>query len=232
MNDVNGCCWIPAFFSLIKKYNMTFSGWFYKTFVDPLLVSVRNKIAGEILPGQAVLDVACGTGALVFQLALKNKKVVGIDLSEPLIDAAKKEKQKQRLTNVNFEVADATRLSVFKDGEFDIVTLSMALHQFNPELHAPILDEIKRVGKKLIIVDYAVPLPRNVAGISARIIEFLAGKEHYQNFRRYYGLGGLKPILRDKATEVESSQIFSSGIFTLATCNFQSTESYLYSKKT
>lgn len=207
---------------------MTFSGWFYKTFVDPLLVSVRNKIAGEILPGQAVLDVACGTGALAFQLARKSKKVVGIDLSEPMIDAAKKEKQKQRLTNADFKVADATRLSAFKDGEFDVVTLSMALHQFNPELHAPILDEIKRVGKKLIIVDYAVPLPRNVAGISARIIEFLAGKEHYQNFRRYYRLGGLKSILSDKATEIESLQIFSSGVFTLVTCNFQSTESYLY----
>jgi demethylmenaquinone methyltransferase/2-methoxy-6-polyprenyl-1,4-benzoquinol methylase len=207
---------------------MTFSGWFYKTFVDPILVSVREKIAAEILAGQTVLDVACGTGALVFQLARKSKKVVGIDLSEPMIKAAKKEERKQHPGNVSFEVADATRLSAFNDGEFDVVTLSMALHQFSPELHAPILDEIKRVGKKLIIVDYAVPLPRNVAGISARIIEFLAGKEHYQNFRRYYRLGGLRSILSDNSTEIESSLIFSSGIFTLVTCNFQSTESYLY----
>lgn len=213
------------FFSLINEFEMTFSGWFYKTFIDPLLVSGRNKIADRIEPGQKVLDVACGTGALIFQLAPKCKKAVGIDFSETMILSAQKEKKKRDLKNIEFIVADATRLSAFQDGEFDAVTLSMALHQFNPMLHTLILNEIKRVGKKLIIVDYAVPLPRNGAGISARFIEFLAGKEHHHNFKKYYKSGGLKSILGENSIDFGLSHQFSSGVFELIICNFHSTES-------
>jgi ubiquinone/menaquinone biosynthesis C-methylase UbiE len=190
-------------------------------FIDPLLASGRKNTVAEIEAGQTVLDVACGTGALVFELSQKAKKVVGVDVSEPMINSAKKEIKKRSLKNVELIVANATNLSLFTDNKFDVVTLSMALHQFDPALHTPILKEIERVGKKLIVVDYAVPLPQNVGGISARIIEFMAGTEHHRNFRKYYNQGGLNHILTENLCDIEYLEYFSSGIFQLMKCRFQ-----------
>jgi len=189
------------------------TGWFYRTFIDPLLKSGRKLIKNNINAGDMVLDVACGTGALVFDLAEKAKKVVGVDLSESMLKAARLEQKKRGVNNVEFIVADATLLSVFADNEFDIVTLSMALHQFNPELHSPILAEMKRISKKIIIVDYAVPLPKSTNGMAARIIEFLAGKEHNGNFKRFCKLGGLVPILEKNNLQIKTNKKFGSGIF-------------------
>ena len=132
------------------------TGWFFRTFIDPLLKSGRKLIKTNIVSGEKVLDVACGTGALVFDLAEKAKKVVGIDLSKSMLKAAQREQKKRRIKNIEFITADATHLSAFSDKEFDVVTLSMALHQFDNALHTPILNELKRVGKKIIIVDYSL----------------------------------------------------------------------------
>lgn len=195
------------------------SGWFYKSFIDPLLESGRKKIIAEINLGESVLDIACGTGALVFSGAQKAKYFVGIDLSETMVKSAQKEKTKRNLKNIDFKVADASQLQIFANKEFDVVTLSMALHQFDPDLHSPILNELRRVAKTIIIVDYSVPLPKNFSGFAAKIIEFIAGKEHNQNFKKYYKLGGLNTILSHNQLKSVHSEYFSSGIFQLVKCS-------------
>lgn len=64
------------------------SGLFYSTVIDPVLVSMRKKVNRQIPSGQKILDVACGTGAQVFELAPFAKEVTGIDLSESMIRKA------------------------------------------------------------------------------------------------------------------------------------------------
>ena len=193
--------------------------WFYRTFIDPLLKSGRKLVKNNIRAGETVLDVACGTGALVFDLAEKAKKVVGVDLSESMIKAAQHEQKKLSINNIEFITADATKLTVFTKKEFDVVTLSMALHQFDPELHSPILNEMKRVAKKIIIVDYAAPLPKSTNGLAAKIIEFLAGKEHNGNFKKFCKIGGLVPILKKNNLQPQTSKKFGSRIFQIIVCS-------------
>ncbi|MBT3382142.1 MAG: class I SAM-dependent methyltransferase [Prolixibacteraceae bacterium] len=195
------------------------TGWFYRTFIDPLLKSGRKLIKNNIRAGETVLDVACGTGALVFDLAEKAKKVVGVDFSESMLKAAQREQKKRGIQNIEFITADASQLTVFSDKEFDVVTLSMALHQFDPGLHSPILNEMKRVSKKIIIVDYAAPLPKSTNGRAAKFIEFLAGKEHNGNFKKFCKLGGLKPILENNDLQLQTSKRFGSGIFQITVCS-------------
>ena len=197
------------------------TGWFYRTFIDPLLKSGRKLITNNIKTGETVLDVACGTGALVFDLAEKAKKAVGIDLSESMLKAAQREQIKKEIKNIEFICADATQLTTFVDNDFDVVTLSMALHQFDPELHSPILKEMKRVAKKIIIVDYATPLPKTASGLAAKIIEFFAGKEHNGNFKKYCKLGGLATILKNNNLTPKTTKNFKSGIFQITVCNTQ-----------
>lgn len=199
---------------------MVETGWFYGGFIDPFLAPMREKINTEVQPGESMIDVACGTGAQVFKSAAKASEAVGVDLSESMINRALRTKKRRHIENVQFFVNDATNLSRFADNQFEVATMSLALHQFEPALHTPILSEMKRVAKKIIIIDYAVPLPSNYSGIGSKIAEFFAGVEHNRNFRKYCRLGGLNEILPLNQLEITKSVLFGKGAFQLVVCTY------------
>ncbi len=196
---------------------MVESGRFYGTFVDPVLVKMREKVAAEIKPGLRIIDIACGTGAQVFELAKNAEFVTGVDLSESMIRKANKTNRNLGLQNVNFSVCDATRLVGFADNEFDISTLSLALHQFSPAQYSLILGEMKRISRKIIIVDYAVPLPKNIVGLFSKWAEFMAGREHNSNFKKFNKNGGLNYILEKNGIKIEKSLHFAKDAFQMVT---------------
>jgi len=197
---------------------MVETGWFYSSFIDPILIPMRKRISDEIEPGGKLIDIACGTGALIFECASKTAEAMGIDLSQSMIKKAVKTKNRKHIENVEFFVEDATNLSRFSDNQFEVATMSLALHQFTPDLHTPILNEMKRVAKKIIVVDYAVPLPSNYSGIGSKVAEFFAGVEHHKNFRKFCDLGGLNEILPQNQLKIEKSALFGKGAFHLVVC--------------
>ena len=197
---------------------MVESGTFYATVLDPILISMRKRVAKEIRPGQTVIDVACGTGAQLFEIAAKAEKVCGVDLSKSMISFAKKAAKKKGISNAEFLISDATDLVQFDDNSFDVAILSLALHQFSPDLHSPILNEMKRVANTIILLDYAVPLPKNYVGVGSRVAEFLAGREHHRNFITYYQLGGLNQILPTNNLFIKKSRFMAKGAFQLVVC--------------
>ncbi len=198
---------------------MVESGFFYSTFIDPVLRSLREKVAAHVSCGESVIDIACGTGAQVFKLSEKVKRSVGADLSESMIAYARKEGEIRGVTNADFVVVDVTDLSQFAENEFDVAVLSLALHQFDSEIYPNVLSEMKRISQRIIIVDYTVPLPKNIAGITGKTIEYLAGREHFRNFRKYYHLGGLLPLLEKNGLSVHSSEALGGGVFSLVVCS-------------
>jgi len=201
--------------SFILVEQMVESGIFYSTVLDPILEPMRKRVSIEIHHGEKIIDIACGTGAQVFELSGIASEIVGVDLSESMINHAQKSCKKRNILNAEFFVCDATDLSRFNENSFDVAIMSLALHQFDPRLHSPILSEMKRVASQIIIVDYAVPLPKNYAGIGSSIAEFLAGREHNRNFKQYYELGGLKKILHANNLTIQKSVFFGKGAFQL-----------------
>ena len=198
---------------------MVESGLFYSTVIDPVLAGMRKKVNRVIPKGQNILDVACGTGAQVFELAPSAKEVTGIDLSESMIRKAEQTKEKRNVSNVHFRVCDATGNWKFADKQFDMAIITLALHQFPPENYNSILGEMKRVAQQIIIVDYAVPLPQNITGWGSRVAEFFAGREHHQNFRQFYRAGGLKNILAENNLTIQHKVFFAKGTFLLVVCS-------------
>jgi ubiquinone/menaquinone biosynthesis C-methylase UbiE len=81
--------------------------------------------------GMTILDLGCGTGSGTLDLALKLKgtgKVIGIDLSEKMINEAKKKIDVTNLGNVEFIVGSGHSLEY--DNYFDYVISTNAYHHF------------------------------------------------------------------------------------------------------
>jgi len=88
-----------------------------------------------------VLDLGCGSGPFSKKLlSLGAKKVKGIDLSEGLIEIAKKENPK-----LEFYVGDAQK-TPFKNSEFDVVTSSLVAHYLKDL--TKLFREVSRILKK------------------------------------------------------------------------------------
>ncbi|HET9153297.1 MAG TPA: bifunctional demethylmenaquinone methyltransferase/2-methoxy-6-polyprenyl-1,4-benzoquinol methylase UbiE [Solirubrobacterales bacterium] len=84
----------------------------------------RAAALTRLQPGDAALDVCCGTGDLAFELSklvAPGGHVVGCDFSEPMLDLAREKAAERDAGGVRFEWADALELPY--DGErFDAVT--------------------------------------------------------------------------------------------------------------
>jgi len=100
-----------------------------------------------LLPGARVLDIATGTGAVLFPLARRvgpEGNIVGIDLSSAMLLEAKRAADEKCLANIELCKMDAERLE-FPNQSFDAVTCAFALFFF-PNMYAA-LSEMYRVCK-------------------------------------------------------------------------------------
>jgi SAM-dependent methyltransferase len=97
------------------------------------------RFAG-VRAGQAVLDVATGTGVVAITAARLGASVTGIDLTPELLAQAKRSGPVAGLT-IAWEEADVERLP-FGDGTFDVV-LSQFGHMFAPRPDAAIREMLR-----------------------------------------------------------------------------------------
>jgi ubiquinone/menaquinone biosynthesis C-methylase UbiE len=144
------------YYSYIRKFFRTWSKLY--DLADILIGSVRGatvKVTGAEA-GDKILDVATGTGKQAFAFAQKGNQVVGIDLSEDMLEVAVKHNKYKNLT---LRVADATSMP-FNDNEFDISCISFALHDMPVGIREKVLSEMSRVTQangRILIVDYNLP---------------------------------------------------------------------------
>jgi 2-polyprenyl-3-methyl-5-hydroxy-6-metoxy-1,4-benzoquinol methylase len=199
---------------------MTFSlnGFLYRVFIDPLLKGLRQSVTSLIHPGENVLDIACGTGALSMEMSAKAAYVTGIDLSEAMIITARNTAAKRKISNIVFEKTDATDLSRFNDNSYDAAVTSMSMHQFDRVVAVKVLTEMKRVARRIIIADYNCPMVPGAGATLARTIEFLAGGDHYSNFRIYMKHGGIKGLANEAGLKINGIKVRGSGVFVVAKC--------------
>ena len=175
--------------------NHYYDGKFYETIIDPVLSEVREIISSCITDNSKVLDIGCGTWALVFELAEKCKSLVGVELSSKMNYFANQKNNQWEYSNIDFLHTNATKLSQFHHKEFDFAIISMVIHETAPKSRIWILKEAQRVAKKIIIADYIVPQSWNISWITVRLAEFFAWFDHFSNFLNYQKNDWLNPIL-------------------------------------
>ncbi|MEX0929385.1 MAG: methyltransferase domain-containing protein [Balneolales bacterium] len=133
------------------------------------------------LPGQKVLDIACGSGTAALVAARRYCEVTGIDYVPELIKRATKRAEASGL-KANFRIADAQELP-FPDDSFDVV-LSVYGVQFAP-------DQEKAASEML-----RVCRPGGKIGLASPIPEGWSGDFFCINARYFTPPPGIKPPLR------------------------------------
>lgn len=138
--------------------NYDFLNHFLSLGIDKLW---RKKAINTLLnhKPKKILDLACGTGDLsIACLKLNPDKVIGIDISEKMIEIGKKKiRQKKHEDSIDLIVADSENLP-FNDNSFEAVTVAFGVRNFE-NLHNG-LSEAYRVlkpGGNMVILEFSKP---------------------------------------------------------------------------
>ena len=115
----------------IQRYGWDLAAADYEPLWRSQLEVAQKKLlaCASPAPGEKVLDVACGTGLIAFGAAAAvspGGHVVGVDLSERMVEAARLRAQERRVANARFLRMDAEQLAL-ADDSFDVVLCGLGL---------------------------------------------------------------------------------------------------------
>jgi ubiquinone/menaquinone biosynthesis C-methylase UbiE len=178
----------------------------YDKLLEPFLKNMRAEADKILLSGapRRVLDVGCGTGSQLGRYARVGVSAFGLDRSPSMVARAAK-----KLTGrLALALGDAGRMP-FRSRAFDLVLMTMALHEMAPATRSAVLDESRRVlvdEGLLLIMDYAWGPLRSKVGRMLRwlsfIVEYIAGGAHYKNYRQFMTSGGLESLVATHGLKV------------------------------
>jgi len=168
-----------------------YDGKIYDKFIAPNQDKMFEQIKTIIPKGSNVLDVGCGTGRLAFQFSEHCNKIVGIDLSSKNISVANVKLIYEKYNNIEFVHGNISKLANIEKDKFDFAVLTYVIHEIDENERIKVLTQIKSIAKQIIIGDYITPTPNTFWGKVNVVVEFLAGSDHYNNFKNYVKNGGI-----------------------------------------
>jgi ubiquinone/menaquinone biosynthesis C-methylase UbiE len=199
---------------MIKELFFDTAGW-YDPLFERVLGGLRTQ-ATRVLPpkkGERTLDIGCGTGA---QLAIYQDggcDVSGIDLSLPMLQAAKSKLSPDAIL-IN---GDAIRMP-YSDDSFDLAISSLFLHQLNSSKQSATLREMIRVLQpegRILLIDFHPQETRTLSGgltyLFIRMIEFFAGWEHFTNSRDFLSRGGIPKLAQRHGFKLRKTIVVGNG---------------------
>jgi len=133
-----------------QDWNRVADGWEkWDRFFDEQMAFLNYRLVADarLRTGLRVLDLGSGTGypaLLAAQIVRTGGSVLGIDLAEHMLDAARRKASSLNLSNISFQTGDVTTLPV-ESTSFDAVISRFCL-MFLPEIPKTIT-EIARVLK-------------------------------------------------------------------------------------
>jgi len=116
------------------------------TSTDPEVFTAIQSIG---IKDKRILDFGCGDGRYSIKFA-DARKVIGIDISKPMIELANASLKKSDLKNIEFLEADGNKLP-FDDNSFDIVFSNFVLVHFK-DIRKPLKEIYRVLDKKGVFI--------------------------------------------------------------------------------
>ena len=170
--------------------------WFFDTFVfrgQLRELRLRTATLARIQPGDAVLDVGCGTGTLAMEVARRvgrAGRVAGVDPGTEQIARARRSAARRHVP-IEFQIGVIEQLA-FPDRTFDVVLSTLMMHHLPASLKRQGLAEIARVlkpGGRLVIADFKRKQERH-----SRAARFHAGGSRMQHLAALVSDAGFSQV--------------------------------------
>nr|WP_068893138.1 bifunctional demethylmenaquinone methyltransferase/2-methoxy-6-polyprenyl-1,4-benzoquinol methylase UbiE [Pedobacter panaciterrae] len=122
----------------------------------------RKKAIRELksIQPRIMLDVATGTGDFAFEAIkiLAPEKIIGVDISEGMLDVARKKIQDRNLQHVfSVQTGDSEGLH-FSDDHFDAITVAFGVRNYeNLEKGLADMYRVLKPGGKIVILEFSKP---------------------------------------------------------------------------
>ena len=121
------------------------------------------------LPGQRLLDLGAGTGALARGFAARGARVIALDRAASLLGAARRLAQEE---GVGLEAVRAVAEHLpFPKASFDVVSAGQCWHWFDRARAAAQVFRVLKPGGKIVLAHFDwIPLPGNVVEATEQLI--------------------------------------------------------------
>lgn len=144
------------FNNISGKYD--FLNHFLSLGIDILWRKKAIKLLKKDQP-KLILDIATGTGDFAIEaLALNPDKVIGVDISEGMLEMGRKKMKKKGLDDkIELQLGDSEGL-LFEDNKFDAIIVSFGVRNFeNLEKGLGDMLRVLKKGGKVVILEFSRP---------------------------------------------------------------------------
>lgn len=137
----------------------------------------------DVQPGEAVLDLGCGTGTLLQALVARHPdaRLTGIDPDHRVLDVARRRLRPGEPGAGRVELVEGYAQELpFPDGSFDLVVSTLIFHHLPDAVKVAALGEVRRVlapHGRFVLVDLGPP-PTRVARALLAIGSLFDGREN------------------------------------------------------
>lgn len=153
----------------------------------------RKKAIKELkaIKPRIMLDVATGTGDFAFEAIniLKPEKIIGVDISEGMLDVARKKIAERNLQHIfSVQMGDSEGLH-FPDNHFDAITVAFGVRNYqNLEKGLADMYRVLKPEGKIVILEFskprAFPIKQGYNFYSQQVLPFF-GKVFSKDSRAY-----------------------------------------------
>ncbi|GHO47913.1 class I SAM-dependent methyltransferase [Ktedonospora formicarum] len=138
-------------------------------------------------PNLNVLDLACGTGFPLFELAQiygPSCQVTGVDIWQEGLERARAKQQVYQLPNVRISEADAAHLP-FQTHEFDLIVSHLGINNFdNPEAALAECFRVAKSGASLVLTTNTIGHMRELYTLFYEVLRGLDKPEYLERLTR------------------------------------------------
>ncbi|MFV2071870.1 MAG: corrinoid protein-associated methyltransferase CpaM [Thermoanaerobaculales bacterium] len=125
---------------------------------------MKNRLVDEnVHAGDRILEIGCGTGTLAILAALRGARVLGFDVSSPMLEIASEKVDAAGMSeNVELVEMGISGMDKLASGEFDLVMSTLVFSELSNDERSYALGHAYRLlgpGGRLVLADEA--LPRN-----------------------------------------------------------------------